>query len=135
MRRALSKRRHRMTTEAVYEKIQHRHNHFTQRANEFKTAYYDDVTNGSGLKEEMVKEITAGYYDDVITDGLKPETGGFCGSERCCGSGKKMSASAEAAMLRHLEIECGFCGSERCCGSGKKDERFCGSDDAAASGK
>ncbi|XP_077090799.1 scavenger receptor cysteine-rich type 1 protein M130-like [Siphateles boraxobius] len=31
MRRALSKRRHRTTTEAVYEEIQHRHNHFTQR--------------------------------------------------------------------------------------------------------
>ncbi|KAL1275611.1 hypothetical protein QQF64_035234 [Cirrhinus molitorella] len=31
MRRALSKRRHRMTTDAVYEEIQHRHNHFTQR--------------------------------------------------------------------------------------------------------
>ncbi|RXN39090.1 scavenger receptor cysteine-rich type 1 M130-like protein [Labeo rohita] len=39
----------------------------------FKTAYYDDVTSGSGLKEEMVKEITPGYYDDVITDGLKPD--------------------------------------------------------------
>ncbi|KAL0151913.1 hypothetical protein M9458_052784, partial [Cirrhinus mrigala] len=93
MRRALSKRRHRMTSEAVYEEIQHRHNHFTQRgshiseelhsgyenddellsAEEFKTAYYDDVTSGSGLKEEMVKEITPGYYDDVITDGLKPD--------------------------------------------------------------
>ncbi|XP_050963269.1 scavenger receptor cysteine-rich type 1 protein M130 [Labeo rohita] len=93
MRRALSKRRHRMTSEAVYEEIQHRHNHFTQRgslvseelhsgyedadelfsAEEFKTAYYDDVTNDSGLKEEMVKEITPGYYDDVITDGLKPD--------------------------------------------------------------
>ncbi|XP_042577780.1 uncharacterized protein LOC122136980 [Cyprinus carpio] len=93
MRRALSKRRHRMMSEAVYEDIQHRHNHFTQRgsliseelhsgyedadellsAKEFKTSYYDDVTNGSGLKEEMVKEITPGYYDDVITDGLKPD--------------------------------------------------------------
>ncbi|KTF80522.1 hypothetical protein cypCar_00048185 [Cyprinus carpio] len=70
MRRALSKRRHRTTSEALYEEIQHRHNHFTQRgsliseelhsgyedadellsAKEFKTAYYDDVTNGSGLK-------------------------------------------------------------------------------------
>ncbi|XP_051745857.1 uncharacterized protein LOC127510399 isoform X3 [Ctenopharyngodon idella] len=39
---------------------------------EFKTVYYDDVTNGSGLKEEM-KEITPGEYDDVITDGLKPD--------------------------------------------------------------
>ncbi|RXN34734.1 scavenger receptor cysteine-rich type 1 M130-like protein [Labeo rohita] len=51
MRRAFSKRRHRMTTEAVYEEIQH--NHFTQR--------------------EMVNEITPEYYDDVITDGLKPD--------------------------------------------------------------
>ncbi|RXN16536.1 scavenger receptor cysteine-rich type 1 M130-like protein [Labeo rohita] len=96
MRRALSKRRHRTTTEAVYEEIQHRHNHITQRGSliseelhseyevaddllsakefkKFKTAYYDDVTSGSGLKEEMVKEITPGYYDDVITDGLKPD--------------------------------------------------------------
>ncbi|XP_052429854.1 scavenger receptor cysteine-rich type 1 protein M130-like [Carassius gibelio] len=93
MRRALSKRRHRTMSEAVYEEIQHRHNHFTQRgsliseelhsgyedadellsAKEFNTAYYDNVTNGSGLKEETMKEITPGYYDDVITDGLKPD--------------------------------------------------------------
>ncbi|XP_052436592.1 scavenger receptor cysteine-rich type 1 protein M130-like [Carassius gibelio] len=93
MRRALSKRRHRTMSETVYEEIQHRHNHFTQRgsliseelhsgyedadellsAKAFNTAYYDDVTNGSGLKEEMMKEITPGYYDDVITDGLKPD--------------------------------------------------------------
>ncbi|RXN12588.1 scavenger receptor cysteine-rich type 1 M130-like protein [Labeo rohita] len=53
MRRALSKRRHRTMTETVYEEIQHRHNHFTQR--------------------EMVNEITPEYYDDVITDGLKPD--------------------------------------------------------------
>ncbi|KTF94638.1 hypothetical protein cypCar_00047028, partial [Cyprinus carpio] len=31
MRRAVSKMRQRTTTEAVYEEIQHRHNHFTQR--------------------------------------------------------------------------------------------------------
>ncbi|XP_042592658.1 uncharacterized protein LOC109069083 [Cyprinus carpio] len=42
-------------------------------AKEFKTAYYDDVTSNSGLKEEMVKEITPGYYDDVITDGLEQD--------------------------------------------------------------
>ncbi|XDV24786.1 hypothetical protein PO909_028852, partial [Leuciscus waleckii] len=85
--------RHRTTTEAVYEEIHHRHNHFTQRgslvseelhsgyedadellsAKDFKTVYYDDVTNNSGLKEEMMKEITPGYYDDVITVGLKPD--------------------------------------------------------------
>uniref|UniRef100_UPI004043022A scavenger receptor cysteine-rich-like precursor n=1 Tax=Danio rerio TaxID=7955 RepID=UPI004043022A len=93
MRRALSKRRHRTTTEAVYEEIQHKHQHFTHRGRfnseelqsgyedadeflsekEFKTAYYDDVTSNSGLEENMVKEITPGYYDDVITDGLKPD--------------------------------------------------------------
>ncbi|XP_067284769.1 uncharacterized protein [Pseudorasbora parva] len=84
-----------MKTEAVYEEIHRRHNHFTQRGSlvseelhsgyedadellsekDFKTAYYDDVTNGSGLKEEMMKEITPGYYDDVITDGLTPDRG------------------------------------------------------------
>ncbi|XP_056113423.1 scavenger receptor cysteine-rich type 1 protein M130-like [Rhinichthys klamathensis goyatoka] len=102
MRRALSKRRHRATTEAVYEEIHHRHNHFTQRggslvseelhsgyedadellsAKDFKTVYYDDVTNSSGLKEQILGfvskhilwNITPGYYDDVITDGLKPD--------------------------------------------------------------
>nr|XP_021330850.1 scavenger receptor cysteine-rich type 1 protein M130-like [Danio rerio] len=93
MRRALSKRRHRTTTEAVYEEIQHKHKHFTHRESliseelhsgyedaddllsekEFRTAYYDDVTSNSGLKEEKMKENTLGYYDDVITDGLKPD--------------------------------------------------------------
>ncbi|XP_051974551.1 scavenger receptor cysteine-rich type 1 protein M130-like [Xyrauchen texanus] len=96
MRRALFKWRHKTLTEAVYEEIDHRHtnrhNHFTQRGSliseeqhsgyedaellsekEFKTEYYDDVTNGSGIKEEMVKVVTPGYYDDVITDGLKPD--------------------------------------------------------------
>ncbi|KAL1275614.1 hypothetical protein QQF64_035237 [Cirrhinus molitorella] len=88
MRRALSKRRHRMKTEAVYEEIQHRHNHFTQRgsliseelhsgyedadellsAKEFKTAYYDDVTNSSGLKVD-----TPENYDDVIINRLSSQ--------------------------------------------------------------
>ncbi|RXN05519.1 scavenger receptor cysteine-rich type 1 M130-like protein [Labeo rohita] len=89
MRRALSKRRHRMTSEAVYEEIQHRHNHFTQRGSliseelhsgyenadeflsavEFKTAYYDDVTNGSGLKVN-----TPENYDDAII--IRPSSQG-----------------------------------------------------------
>ncbi|KTF75274.1 hypothetical protein cypCar_00038357 [Cyprinus carpio] len=63
MRRALSKRRHRTMSEAVYEEIQHRHNHFTQRGSHILCV---DA-------EEMVKEITPGYYNDVITDGLKPD--------------------------------------------------------------
>ncbi|XP_073668816.1 scavenger receptor cysteine-rich type 1 protein M130-like [Paramisgurnus dabryanus] len=78
MRRALSKRRHRTQTEAVYEEIDHRHTnthkHFTQRAKDYKIEYYDDVSNGSDLKEEMVKKVPAEYYDDVITDGLKADS-------------------------------------------------------------
>ncbi|XP_073668142.1 antigen WC1.1-like [Paramisgurnus dabryanus] len=98
MRRALSKRRHRTQTEAVYEEIDHRHTnthkHFTQRgsliseeqhsgyedadellsAKDYKIEYYDDVSNGSDLKEEMVKKVSAEYYDDVITDGLKADS-------------------------------------------------------------
>ncbi|KAI2643781.1 Deleted in malignant brain tumors 1 protein [Labeo rohita] len=94
MRRALSKRRHRTTTEAVYEEIQHRHNHFTQRVQlnlllqttEFLTENHraagslisEELHSGYEntdelLSEEMVKEITPGYYDDVITDGLKAD--------------------------------------------------------------
>ncbi|KAI2647995.1 Deleted in malignant brain tumors 1 protein [Labeo rohita] len=41
MRRALSKRRHR-TTEAIYEEIQHKDNHFTQREETLKI--YDEAT-------------------------------------------------------------------------------------------
>ncbi|XP_073669113.1 antigen WC1.1-like [Paramisgurnus dabryanus] len=98
MRRALSKRRHRTQTEAVYEEIDHRHTnthkHFTQRgsliseeqhsgyedadellsAKDYKIEYYDDVSNGSDLKEEMVKKLPVEYYDDVITDGLKADS-------------------------------------------------------------
>ncbi|XP_056604996.1 scavenger receptor cysteine-rich type 1 protein M130-like [Triplophysa dalaica] len=94
--RALSKRRHWTQTEAVYEELEHRHTnkHFTQResliseeqysgyedadqllsAKEHKIEYYDDVANGSDLKEEMVKNTTAEYYDDVIPDGLKADS-------------------------------------------------------------
>ncbi|RXN04246.1 scavenger receptor cysteine-rich type 1 M130-like protein [Labeo rohita] len=97
MRRALSKRRHRTTTEAVYEEIQHRHNHFTQRGSLISAELHSEYENADVLfsakefrahdlqqehilpkhilvdAEEMVKEITPGYYDDVITDGLKPD--------------------------------------------------------------
>ncbi|RXN04167.1 scavenger receptor cysteine-rich type 1 M130-like protein [Labeo rohita] len=74
MRRALSKRRHRMTSEAVYEEIQHRHNHFTQRGSLSSEELHSGYENTDELlSEEMVKEITPGYYDDVITDGLKAD--------------------------------------------------------------
>ncbi|XP_026097112.1 antigen WC1.1-like [Carassius auratus] len=76
MRRALSKRRHRMTTAAAYEEIHLRHNHFTQRVSlisEELHSGYEDADEV--LSEEMVKEITLGYYDDVITVGLKPDRG------------------------------------------------------------
>ncbi|XDV24818.1 hypothetical protein PO909_028866, partial [Leuciscus waleckii] len=93
MRRGRYTGLHRAPSEVVYEEIYHRHNQVTHTgsliseelnsgyedvdsllsAKDFKTVYYDDVTNNSGLKEEMMKEITPGYYDDVITVGLKPE--------------------------------------------------------------
>ncbi|XP_048011963.1 scavenger receptor cysteine-rich type 1 protein M130-like isoform X2 [Megalobrama amblycephala] len=73
MRRALSKRRHGSTTEAVYEEIHHRpsnrHSLFTQRdrANEITPEYYDDVIT-DGLKPERETEDTLGSYDDVTTN-------------------------------------------------------------------
>ncbi|RXN36685.1 scavenger receptor cysteine-rich type 1 M130-like protein [Labeo rohita] len=57
MRRALSKRRHMMTTEAVYEEIQHRHNHFIQRG---VILYYNDVTMG------LTADVSESYDDVVI---------------------------------------------------------------------
>ncbi|RXN33989.1 scavenger receptor cysteine-rich type 1 M130-like protein [Labeo rohita] len=75
MRRALSKRRHRMTTEAVYEEIQHkptnRHSLFTQRemVNEITPENYDVITDG--LKPDHETEDTPESYDDVITLGHK----------------------------------------------------------------
>ncbi|XP_039523827.1 deleted in malignant brain tumors 1 protein-like [Pimephales promelas] len=68
MRRDLSKRRHKTTTEAVYEEIHHRpinrQSFFTKgdRANEI-AGYYDDVIT-DGLKP---KQDTPGSYDDVTT--------------------------------------------------------------------
>ncbi|XP_048012185.1 scavenger receptor cysteine-rich type 1 protein M130-like [Megalobrama amblycephala] len=91
MRRALSERRHRSTTEAVYEEIHrrpiHRHHLFTQReeqhsgyedADELLSANsavgaapdYNDVITTEGPKEEQ--QITPENYDDVITVGLRP---------------------------------------------------------------
>ncbi|XP_056604995.1 scavenger receptor cysteine-rich type 1 protein M130-like [Triplophysa dalaica] len=88
----LFKRIHWTQTDAFYEEIDHRHtnrlNHVAERGSliseeqhsgyedaekllsvqEEKTEYYDDVTNRSDLREEMVKK--AEYYD-VITEGLK----------------------------------------------------------------
>ncbi|RXN36493.1 methyltransferase 25 [Labeo rohita] len=45
MRRALSKRRRRTTTEAVYEEIQHRYSHFTQREKENITFGFCNASN------------------------------------------------------------------------------------------
>ncbi|XP_043093896.1 antigen WC1.1-like [Puntigrus tetrazona] len=74
MRRALSKRRHRTTTEAVYEEIQHRHNHFTQRGSLISEELHSGYEDADEFfSEEMVKELTPGYYNDVITDGLNPD--------------------------------------------------------------
>ncbi|RXN04182.1 scavenger receptor cysteine-rich type 1 M130-like protein [Labeo rohita] len=75
MRRVLSKRRHRMTTEAIYEEIQHkptnRHSLLTQRemVNEITPENYDVITDG--LKPDHETEDTPESYDDVITLGHK----------------------------------------------------------------
>nr|XP_055046310.1 deleted in malignant brain tumors 1 protein-like [Misgurnus anguillicaudatus] len=64
MRRALSKRRHRTQTEAVYEEIDHRHTnthkHFTQRVD----YNYDDVI----ITGHSIQDVTEDFneeYDDV----------------------------------------------------------------------
>ncbi|RXN39333.1 scavenger receptor cysteine-rich type 1 M130-like protein [Labeo rohita] len=95
MRRALSKRRHRTTTEAVYEEIQHRptnrHSLFTQRGSALSeerhsgyedadellsakpegvtTEYHNDFSTTKGPTEEQ--QITPENYDDVIDVGLR----------------------------------------------------------------
>ncbi|XP_026066289.1 scavenger receptor cysteine-rich type 1 protein M160-like [Carassius auratus] len=71
--RSLSKRRHRMKTEAVYEEIQHRHNHFTQRGSLISEELHSGYEDADELFSEEMKQITPGYYDDVITDGLKTD--------------------------------------------------------------
>ncbi|XP_052429813.1 antigen WC1.1-like [Carassius gibelio] len=73
MRRALSKRRHRMKTEAIYEEIQHRHNHFTQRGSLISEERHSGYEDADELLSEEMNQITPGYYDDVITDGLKTD--------------------------------------------------------------
>ncbi|XP_067248166.1 uncharacterized protein [Chanodichthys erythropterus] len=97
MRRALSKRRHRSMTEAIYEEIHHRpnnrHSLFTQRGSVLsteqhsgyedadkllsansavgvKTDYYDDVTTTEGPTVEQ--QITPENYDDVIIPEWRP---------------------------------------------------------------
>ncbi|XP_026109150.1 antigen WC1.1-like [Carassius auratus] len=74
MRRALSKRKHRMTNEALYEEIQHRptnrHSLFTQRGSflsEEQQPGYEDADEF--LSEEQ--QITPENYDDVITAGVR----------------------------------------------------------------
>ncbi|KAG1952929.1 scavenger receptor cysteine-rich type 1 protein M130-like [Pimephales promelas] len=62
MRRDLSKRRHKTTTDAVYEEIHHRHNHFTQRVDTPED--YDDVI----IIGQNAIDVTEGdqeEYDDV----------------------------------------------------------------------
>ncbi|XP_056113532.1 uncharacterized protein LOC130089939 isoform X3 [Rhinichthys klamathensis goyatoka] len=87
MRRALSKSRHRTTTEAVYEEIHHRptnrQSFFTQReeqhsgyedADELLSVgaaphYYNDISTEGPNEEEQ--QITPENYDDIITVGLR----------------------------------------------------------------
>ncbi|XP_056113534.1 uncharacterized protein LOC130089939 isoform X5 [Rhinichthys klamathensis goyatoka] len=86
MRRALSKSRHRTTTEAVYEEIHHRptnrQSFFTQReeqhsgyedADELLSGaaphYYNDISTEGPNEEEQ--QITPENYDDIITVGLR----------------------------------------------------------------
>uniref|UniRef100_A0A9J7XIK9 SRCR domain-containing protein n=1 Tax=Cyprinus carpio carpio TaxID=630221 RepID=A0A9J7XIK9_CYPCA len=89
MRRALSKRKHRMMTEAVYEEIQqrptNRHSLLTQRGSVLskeqhsgyedvdklitagvKPDYYNDITTTKGPSEQ---QMTPEDYDDAITAG------------------------------------------------------------------
>ncbi|XP_026097796.1 deleted in malignant brain tumors 1 protein-like, partial [Carassius auratus] len=96
MRRALSKRRNKMKTEAVYEEIQHRstnrHSLFTQRGSVFsgeqhsgyedadellsaertKPEYHNDFSSIEAPTEKQ--QITSENYDDVITAGLRHAT-------------------------------------------------------------
>nr|XP_055046312.1 antigen WC1.1-like [Misgurnus anguillicaudatus] len=73
----LFKRRHWAQTEAVYEEIDHRHTNresqFTQRGSLISEEQHSgyEVADELLSEEEMVKKVSAEYYDDVITDGLK----------------------------------------------------------------
>ncbi|KAL1275618.1 hypothetical protein QQF64_035241 [Cirrhinus molitorella] len=73
MRRALSKRRQRMMTETIYEEIQHRHKHFTQRGSLISDELHSGYENMDEFLSGEMNEIAPGNYDDVITDGLKPD--------------------------------------------------------------
>ncbi|KAL1275644.1 hypothetical protein QQF64_035267 [Cirrhinus molitorella] len=75
MRRALSKRKHRTTTDAVYEEIQHkptnRHSLFTQRGSFLSEEQHSGYEDADELLSEE-QQITPENYDDVITAGLGP---------------------------------------------------------------
>ncbi|KTG44251.1 hypothetical protein cypCar_00044025 [Cyprinus carpio] len=58
----LSKRRHRTMSEAVYEEIQHRHNHFTQRGSVIST----EQQSGYEDADELLSDDIPEDYDDVI---------------------------------------------------------------------
>ncbi|XP_016299462.1 scavenger receptor cysteine-rich type 1 protein M130-like [Sinocyclocheilus anshuiensis] len=61
MRRALSKRRHRMTNDDCYEEIQHRHNHFTQRDK------MDQEAPEEYVNTDRLNYCTNETYDDATT--------------------------------------------------------------------
>ncbi|XP_073693818.1 scavenger receptor cysteine-rich type 1 protein M130-like [Garra rufa] len=66
MRRALSKRRHRTMTEAVYEEIQHRHNHFTQRGSVFSEQQHSGYEDADEFLSESAIGVSP-YYNNVTT--------------------------------------------------------------------
>ncbi|RXN03004.1 scavenger receptor cysteine-rich type 1 M130-like protein [Labeo rohita] len=60
---ALSKRRHRMTTEAVYEEIQHKHNHFTQRGSLISEELHSGYKDADELlSARSAKGVTPEYH-------------------------------------------------------------------------
>ncbi|XP_050957589.1 uncharacterized protein LOC127158552 [Labeo rohita] len=65
MRRALSKRRHRTTTEAVYEEVLHK-----QRGSVFSEEQHSGYDNADELLSEE-QQITPENYDDVIAAGWR----------------------------------------------------------------
>ncbi|XP_073693822.1 scavenger receptor cysteine-rich type 1 protein M130-like [Garra rufa] len=67
MRRALSERRCKMMTEAVYEEIQNRPNHFTQRGSVFSEEQHSGYEDADEFLSESATEVTP-YYNDVTTD-------------------------------------------------------------------